>query len=68
MAAPVDVPVLQVHGEDDALLPVAQARRSAAHTTGPYRWSALPGAGHYPTAEQPAAVTDVLLDWLADLP
>lgn len=68
VAAPVDVPVLQVHGEDDALLPAAQARRSAARTAGPYRWAALAGTGHYPTAERPDAVTDVLLDWLADLP
>ncbi len=67
VAAPVGVPVLQVHGADDALLPAAAARRSGALTRGPYRWAVVDGAGHYPTEEQPGAVTDVLIDWLADL-
>ncbi len=68
VGAPVTVPVLQVHGEDDALLPAATARRSAGMARGPYRWASLPGVGHYPTEEAPERLGRVLADWLAHLP
>lgn len=67
VAQPVGVPVLQVHGEDDALVPAGTARRSARMARGGHRWTALAGTGHYPTEESPAAVTAALLGWLADL-
>ncbi len=68
VAREVTVPVLQLHGADDALVPAARARRSASLATGPYRWVQVPGVGHYPTEEAPAAVTGALLDWLDELP
>jgi len=66
--AEIAVPVLQLHGAHDALVPVATARRSAARAADRYRWATVAGAGHYLTEEQPEAVTGVLVDWLASLP
>jgi pimeloyl-ACP methyl ester carboxylesterase len=43
------------------------ASRSAAHVTGPFRSEVIPGAGHFPHEEQPAAFTALLLDWLSSV-
>jgi pimeloyl-ACP methyl ester carboxylesterase len=58
------VPVLQVHGADDPYL----LERTAAGSrpwAGPHlRYEVLPGTGHFPHQERPAAVTALLRDFL----
>ncbi|WP_298806378.1 alpha/beta fold hydrolase [uncultured Pseudokineococcus sp.] len=63
---PVDVPVLQLHGELDGLVPLASARPRRAPAQ--HRLEVLPGVGHFLAEEAPQQVTDELLRWLADLP
>lgn len=59
-------PVLLLHGERDALIPVAAARTQAQ------RWGmdclVLPGAGHAPFTSHPEACRAVLEPWLAQAP
>lgn len=64
----VSVPVLQLHGSADGQVPPALARRSSRYVRGRYRWELLDGAGHFLPEEAPDRVTDLLRDWLADLP
>lgn len=65
MRAPIQQPVLQLHGtRDPAVLP-RSAAGSGQYVAGPYTWSAIPGAGHFPQEENPAAVNAALLRWLA---
>lgn len=64
LSAPMRVPVLAVHGADDALVPVAHARASAAHAGASHRLVVLPGVGHHVTEEAPGPLADVLVDWL----
>jgi pimeloyl-ACP methyl ester carboxylesterase len=61
--AAVEAPVLMIHGEDDAIIPVRWARTSAAALP---RWAfhALPGVGHMPQAERPDLVAKLVLEWL----
>lgn len=68
MSAPVQIPVLQVHGGADRLIPPRVAARSRAHVAGPYRWVRMDGVGHFPHEEAPERLTDELLDWLDQLP
>ena len=60
------VPTLVVVGEDDALTPPAQARAMADAIPGA-RLSVIPGAGHLPPVERPAATSQVLLEFLRSL-
>jgi pimeloyl-ACP methyl ester carboxylesterase len=66
MASPVTVPTLQVHGALDRCVLPGSALGSRRYVEAPYRWHLLPGVGHFPQEEGPAAFTSVLLDWLAD--
>jgi len=61
--ASVEAPVLMIHGEDDAIIPVRWARTSAAAQP---RWAfhALSGVGHMPQAERPDLVAKLVLEWL----
>ena len=68
MRHPVEQPVMQVHGALDRTVLVRTAAGSAEFVTGPYRWTLLDGAGHFPHEEQPDRFTAVLLEWLAELP
>ena len=57
------VPLLRVHGERDALVPLTSM------TWGP-AWGplvSLPGVGHLPPEEAPDLVSAALVDWLGDL-
>ncbi|HEX6104585.1 MAG TPA: alpha/beta fold hydrolase [Gemmatimonadales bacterium] len=60
------LPTLVVVGEDDALTPPAQARAMADAIPGA-RLSVIPGAGHLPPMERPAATSQVLLEFLRSL-
>jgi 3-oxoadipate enol-lactonase len=62
----IDVPVLVVVGEEDALTPVSEAR--ALHTAIPSsRLEVLAGAGHVSSFERPAAFNHVVSEFLAML-
>jgi 3-oxoadipate enol-lactonase len=50
----IAVPTLVVHGEDDAVIPLAEARSLAAAIPGA-RLEVLPEAGHLPNLERPLA-------------
>lgn len=61
---PVQVPVLQLHGEGDRCIPVGVA---GAPNGRPYRFEVVPGAGHFLAEEAPEQVTALLLDWLSSV-
>ncbi len=55
----IDVPTVVVHGEDDPIVPLAEARSMTARIAGA-RFIAVASAGHVPSMEQPQTVTDAL--------
>lgn len=61
------MPTLIVEGERDKLLPAGWAAKIAGQITGA-RSAVVAAAGHCPQIEQPAAVTDLLLEFFADVP
>jgi pimeloyl-ACP methyl ester carboxylesterase len=66
MMASISVPVLLIGGESDRLVPLASMRQAAARNP---RWEAvfLPGVGHTPQMEVPAAVTGAISGWMGGL-
>lgn len=62
MARPITVPTLALCGAQD--LRAELMRGQDAYFTGGYRYQEVPGAGHFLHREQPAAVNQLLLDWL----
>ncbi|MGH7701503.1 MAG: alpha/beta fold hydrolase, partial [Gemmatimonadales bacterium] len=60
------LPTLVVVGEHDQLTPPAGAKSLAAAIPGA-KLSVIPGAGHLPPVEQPAATTRVLAEFLQSL-
>ncbi len=63
----IDVPVLVVAGEEDAIVPADATDNMAARIPGA-RLHLVPGAGHLSPMEQPAAFNDALTRWLAVFP
>lgn len=64
MLAPIQCPVLQVHGgADPAMLP-STAAGSGHFVTGQYSWCLLPDVGHFPHEEAPEAFDAAVLRWL----
>lgn len=61
------LPTLVLVGEEDVLTPPDQVRALAQAIPGA-RFVAVPGAGHLPPVEQPAATTGALLEFLRLLP
>jgi pimeloyl-ACP methyl ester carboxylesterase len=63
MMAGIGVPVLLIGGAADRLVPVAAVRQAAGRNP---RWDSviLPGVGHTPHLEVPAAVAAAIRDWL----
>ena len=59
----IAVPTLVAVGEEDALTPPHLAEEMAAGISGA-RLARIPGVGHLPSMETPAAVTELLRDWL----
>jgi pimeloyl-ACP methyl ester carboxylesterase len=58
------LPTLLIWGEQDRIIPVAHGY--AAHDAVPgSRLEVLPGVGHFPHVESPAAVVDILDDFIA---
>src|SRR6185503_17495566 len=64
--ATIDVPVLIVVGEEDALTPVKESEAMHAAIAGS-RLEVLSGAGHVSNVERPAAFNHVLTEFLASL-
>jgi pimeloyl-ACP methyl ester carboxylesterase len=57
------LPTLLIWGEEDRIIPVAHGY--AAHEAVPgSRLEVLPGVGHFPHVESPAAVVDILDDFI----
>jgi len=65
--ATITVPTLVVVGEEDGLTPPAESEKMAAAVKGA-RLVKIPGAGHLPCLENPAAFTAALVDFVAGLP
>lgn len=63
----ITVPALIVEGERDKLLPSGWAAEIAGQISGA-RSAVVAAAGHCPQIEQPAAVTELLLDFFAEVP
>jgi pimeloyl-ACP methyl ester carboxylesterase len=61
----VSVPTLYIWGDADATVGRAAAEWTREFATGPFRFEALPGIGHFVTDEAPDVVTRLLLDHLA---
>jgi pimeloyl-ACP methyl ester carboxylesterase len=64
--ATIDVPVLIVVGDEDALTPVKESEAMHAAITGS-RLEVLTGAGHVSNVERPAAFNHVLSEFLSSL-
>lgn len=67
MEAPVQRPVLQLHGSADPMLLPGSVDGSEAYVRAPYERVDL-DAGHFPHEETPASFTTTLVDWLTRLP
>ncbi|HET8722689.1 MAG TPA: alpha/beta fold hydrolase [Anaeromyxobacteraceae bacterium] len=65
--ATIACPTLVVVGEEDTLTPPPEAEKMAAGIKGA-RLVKIPGAGHMPNVEQPAAFDAALLEFIAGLP
>jgi 3-oxoadipate enol-lactonase len=61
----IDVPALVVAGDDDALIPVAEAE-ALARALPQARLVRIPGAGHLPPLERPDQVNAALVSFLAE--
>jgi len=68
VAAPVPVPVLQIHGIDDGAVLRASVDGSEAYAGAGYTRVDLPGVGHFPQEEDPGAFDAALLPWIETLP
>ena len=62
----ITVPVLMVEGAGDKLLPAGWAAEIAGQIAGA-RSAVIDSAGHCPQIEQPEALTDLVLDFLAQV-
>lgn len=64
--APVlDVPTLVLHGADDGVNTPATSAGKESFFRGPYQRRVLPGLGHFPQREAPAAVLAALREFFA---
>lgn len=65
MRPPVEQPVCWIGGDRDVAIPAAAVTGSRRHVRGKLTEHRLPGVGHFPHEEDPAAFTSLLLGWLA---
>ena len=68
ISAPIDVPVLQLHGSLDRLVLPESAAGGQQLVSAAYRFELLHGAGHFLPEERPDQVSALLVDWLRTLP
>jgi pimeloyl-ACP methyl ester carboxylesterase len=64
---PISVPLLSIHGQEDRLVPLRSMTAAERWVRADHDLISLPGVGHLPHEEDPAAVTAALLDWLRTL-
>lgn len=64
---PVDVPVLQLHGDLDPWVTARTASGSNRWVRGSLRYEVIPGAGHFLPEEAPDRVNAALIQWLDTL-
>ena len=64
---PIAVPLLSIHGQEDRLVPLPAMAAAERFIEARHDLISLPGVGHLPHEEDPAAVTTALLDWLKAL-
>jgi pimeloyl-ACP methyl ester carboxylesterase len=58
----ISVPTINLHGEADGVLPVADSEAHRKHFIGPYERRVLAGIGHNPPQEAPQAFADAVLE------
>ena len=68
ITTPVTVPVLSLHGREDNNVPPRAGRRDGELVQAPFRRVVIERAGHFLPEEAPDEVTDLLVEWLAELP
>jgi len=64
----IAVPSIVLHGDADGIQPPQASEKHAAFFTGPYAHRVLPKIGHNPPQEAPKAVSDAILELIADIP
>src|SRR5690625_4170018 len=64
----LDIPVLQLHGTADPVVPRELVTDSRDLAIGQHRWVEIDGVGHFPHEEAPHDVTAILVNWLASIP
>jgi pimeloyl-ACP methyl ester carboxylesterase len=67
MRPPLAQPVCCVSGALDHALPPTAVARSRRYVAGGFTERTMPGVGHFPHEEDPAAFTALLLDWLGEV-
>jgi len=65
-APPISVPTLYIWGEDDPAFGRLAAEATAEYVTGPYRFVALPGVGHWVAETATERVNELLAGHLSD--
>ena len=58
------VPVLSIHGSNDALAPLAEGEEQ--HFEAEYRRELVEGAGHFVQRENPERLTELILEWISE--
>lgn len=66
--SPINVPVLQLQGDQDRAVMPALAPMSSAYVQGPFEQHFIAGAGHFLPEEAPQQVSSHLVTWLNSLP
>ena len=61
---PIQVPTLVLHGQDDTVDPVHTSEGEAHLFARGYSRRVIPDAGHFPSREQPAVVSDAVIAFL----
>ena len=64
---PIAVPLLSIHGQEDQLVPLPAMAAAEKWVNARHDLISLPGVGHLPQEEDPAAVTAAMIDWLRAL-
>jgi pimeloyl-ACP methyl ester carboxylesterase len=64
---PKAIPLLSIHGHEDRLVPLAAMAAAEKWLAARHDLISLPGVGHLPHEEDPAAVTTAIIDWLKAL-
>ena len=65
---PTSVPVLHIGGEGDRIIPTAMLREAPVYCAGGYQQHIIRGIGHYAAEETPDRVTELIADFVHELP